>query len=79
MLQMEKRGTDPEEIVKLGVGALRSAVVDGNVETGSVMSGQIAGLVKKEQTAKEIIEDIMSDAADVFCRRNVLIQKHFGE
>ena len=79
MLQMEKRGVDPEEIVKLGVGALRSAVVDGNVETGSVMSGQIAGLVKKEQTAKEIIEDIMSDAADVFRRRNVLVQRNFGE
>ncbi len=79
MLQMEKRGEDPEEIVKLGVGALRSAVVDGNVETGSVMSGQIAGLVKKEQTAKEIIEDIISDAADVFCRRNVLSQKDFGK
>ncbi len=78
MLQLEKKGADPEEIVKLGTGALRSAVVDGNVETGSVMSGQIAGLVKEEQTAQEIIEDIMRDAADVFRRRNVLVQRNFG-
>ena len=78
MLQLEKRGADPEEIVKLGTGALRSAVVDGNVERGSVMAGQISGLVKKEQTAQEIIEDIMRDAADVFRRRNVLAQKNFG-
>ena len=78
MLQLEKKGADPEEIVKLGTGALRSAVVDGNVETGSVMSGQIAGLVKEEQTAQEIIEDIMRDAADVFPRRNVLVQRNFG-
>ena len=78
MLQLEKSGADPEEIVKLGTGALRSAVVDGNVERGSVMAGQISGLVKKEQTAQEIIEDIMRDAADVFRRRNVLVQKNFG-
>ena len=42
------------------------------------MAGQISGLVKKEQTAQEIIEDIMRDAADVFRRRNVLAQKNFG-
>ncbi len=78
MLQLEKRGADPEEIMKLGTGALRSAVVDGNVERGSVMAGQISGLVKEEQTAQEIIEDIMKDAADVFRKRNVLAQKNFG-
>ena len=43
------------------------------------MSGQIAGLVKKEQTAQEIIDDMMKDAADVFRRRNILTQKNFGE
>ena len=79
MLQMEKRGEDPEKIVELGTGALRRAVVEGDVERGSVMSGQIAGLVKKEQTAQEIIEDIMADAADVFRRRNVLTERNFGK
>ena len=60
-------------------GALRRAVVEGDVERGSVMSGQIAGLVRKEQTAQEIIEDIMADAADVFRRRNVLTERNFGK
>lgn len=79
MLRMEKRGEDPEKIVELGTGALRRAVVEGDVERGSVMSGQIAGLVRKEQTAQEIIEDIMADAADVFRRRNVLTERNFGK
>ena len=79
MLQMEKRGEDPGKIMELGTGALRRAVVEGDVERGSVMSGQIAGLVKKEQTALEIIEDILTDAADVFRRRNVLAERNFGE
>ena len=47
-----------EELEKLGRGALRQAVHDGDIENGSVMSGQIAGLVNKEQTAKEIIEEL---------------------
>ncbi|MEG0952073.1 MAG: enoyl-[acyl-carrier-protein] reductase FabK, partial [Niameybacter sp.] len=35
--------------------------VDGDVVNGTVMSGQIAGMVKEEQTAKEIIDDIMTE------------------
>ena len=79
MIQLERRGEDPQKIVELGTGALRRAVTEGDVERGSVMSGQIAGLVKKEQTAQEIIDDMMKDAADVFRRRNILTQKNFGE
>lgn len=79
MIQLERRGEDPQKIVELGTGALRRAVTEGDVERGSVMSGQIAGLVKKEQTAQEIIDDMMKDAADVFRRRNILMQKNFGE
>ena len=40
-------------------GALRKAVVDGDTVYGSVMAGQSAGLVKKEETCKEIIEDVV--------------------
>ena len=42
------------------------AVVDGDVKMGTVMAGQIAGMVKKEQTCKEIITEIMDDAHKVF-------------
>ncbi len=58
---LEKRNASPEELDKLGKGALRRAVVDGDMDYGSVMSGQIAGLVNKEQTAQEILDDLYSD------------------
>ena len=54
-----------EEIEELGEGALRNAVVDGDVEYGSVMAGQIAGLVRKEETCAEILEDLYTGAAKV--------------
>lgn len=58
--KLEKEGADQEELNKLGVGALRRAAIEGDVNHGSVLAGQIAGMVKKEETAREIIEDIMS-------------------
>jgi len=48
-----------EEIHKLGAGALRAAAIDGDKDKGSFMAGQVAGMVKKEQSCKEIIEDIV--------------------
>lgn len=54
-----------EEIEELGAGALRNAVVDGDVQNGSVMAGQIAGLVRKEETCQEILEDLYYGAAKV--------------
>ena len=58
---LEKRNALPEELDALGRGALRRAVKEGDMDYGSVMCGQIAGLVTKEQTAKEIIEDLYQD------------------
>lgn len=69
ILALEKRCADPSEIEKLGTGALRAAVKDGDVVNGSVMSGQIAGLVNKEQTAKEMIEEMFKEAAEVYENR----------
>ncbi|WP_027635030.1 enoyl-[acyl-carrier-protein] reductase FabK [Clostridium butyricum] len=65
-IKMEKDGASLDELEELGVGALRKAVVDGDVDNGSVMSGQIAGLVNKEQTAKEIIEELFTEAKERF-------------
>lgn len=53
------------EIEELGAGALRNAVVDGDVINGSVMAGQIAGLIKSEETCQEILEDIYSGSRQV--------------
>lgn len=59
--KLEKSGASSEELDVLGVGALRKAVVDGDCHNGSVLAGQIAGMVSKEQTAKEIIEEVMQE------------------
>lgn len=66
ILSLEKKCADPSEIEKLGTGALRAAVKDGDMVNGSVMSGQIAGLVNREQTAKEMIEEMFKEAAEVY-------------
>ena len=67
-LRLEKEGAPVEELEKLGAGALRRAVEDGDVDNGSLMSGQIAGLVNKEQTCKEMIEELFEEANEIFKR-----------
>ena len=66
----EKEGASVEELEALGAGGLRLAVVEGDVINGTVMSGQIAGMIKKEQTAKEMIEEIMTDRNKVLAQIN---------
>ena len=45
-------------------GALRRAVIDGDVENGSLMAGQSVGLVKEEKSVQAVIDDFVSSAAD---------------
>ena len=61
-MTLEKQGASPEELERIGAGALKKAAVDGDIENGAVMAGQIAGLVNKEQTAKEIIDELFEEA-----------------
>ncbi len=61
-IQKEQEGVPFEELELLAVGSLRNAVVDGDVKHGTVMAGQIAGLVKKEQPCKEIVKELMEEA-----------------
>lgn len=51
------------KIEKFWAGALRRAVIDGDIETGSLMAGQSVGLVTKEQSAQEIIDELVSHAS----------------
>ena len=60
-LKMESEGASLDELEQLTLGALRKAVVDGDTKMGSVMAGQISGLVKEQRTCKQIIEDIMTE------------------
>ena len=61
-LRLEKEGAGLEELERLTLGSLRNAVIDGDVKNGTVMAGQIAGMIKKEQTCQEIIDEIMEQA-----------------
>ena len=62
--ELEKRGAPSEEIEAFGSGRLRAAVVEGDIEYGSLMAGQSAGLVKKIEPASDIIQDIINGAVE---------------
>lgn len=61
----EYGGMPDEELEALGAGALRLAVQEGDNERGCFLAGQIAAMVKKEQPAAEIIQEIMAEAEPV--------------
>ena len=54
-----------EELESAGIGALRAAAVDGDDAKGCFIAGQIAGMVNKEQSAKEIIDELVSQAEEL--------------
>ena len=54
------------EIERYWAGALRRAVIDGDVDHGSVMAGQSVGMVKKEQPVSEIIQELVTEARSAF-------------
>lgn len=60
--EMEKQGVDFMELEKLTLGSLRRAVIDGDTAGGTLMAGQIAGLVRSQDSCKEIINEIMEQA-----------------
>lgn len=63
-----------EELTSFGTGALRRAVQEGDWENGSFLCGQVAGLVKKTQSCKEIIEEIVAETEKVLKHANSLYE-----
>ncbi|HUW63812.1 MAG TPA: enoyl-[acyl-carrier-protein] reductase FabK [Spirochaetia bacterium] len=66
--KLEAAGASPEELEKLGLGRLRAAMMEGDVVYGTVCAGQVAGMVKEIQPAREIIGEIMAGAREVIRR-----------
>jgi len=66
--ELERTSAGLEEFERLGAGRLRKAVVEGDVEWGSVMAGQVAGLVKDVKPAGQIIEEMFEQAREVLGR-----------
>ena len=67
-LKLEKEGAPFEELEQLTLGSLRKAVMEGDVVNGTVMAGQIAGMITKEQTCEEMIKEIMDGAEKLLHR-----------
>jgi enoyl-[acyl-carrier protein] reductase II len=72
-LEMESKGATLEELELLTLGGLRKAVVDGDIENGSVMAGQIAGLVNTEGTCEELLRRLMSEMTDCVCKMSTVL------
>ncbi len=64
-LKMEKEGVELMELEKLTLGSLKRAVIDGDVVSGTLMAGQIAGLIKSEESCKDIIQGIVCECREL--------------
>lgn len=64
-LKTEQEGADKETLRKLGSGRYPLAAVEGDLENGSILAGQIAGLVKQVQSSAEIVDEIMTEAVSI--------------
>ena len=71
--QLEKRNASLEEYEELGKGSLYRSAREGDMDYGSIMAGQSSGLVKKEQTCKEIIKEIFLEAEKIIVEKSKLI------
>ncbi|WP_243137500.1 enoyl-[acyl-carrier-protein] reductase FabK [Heliorestis convoluta] len=71
--ELERQAAPAEQFEALGVGKLRLAMVDGEVDHGSVMAGQVAGMICKEQSSSEIIQEIMQEAKTVMSNMTTIV------
>ena len=61
-LRLEAEGASFEQLENLTLGGLRKAVVEGDTDNGSVLAGQIAGMITKRQSCQEIVDEVMDQA-----------------
>lgn len=73
-LQLEKQGASLEELEKLTLGGLRRAVLEGDVETGSVMAGQVAGMLHEIRPLREIFQEITAQGYEILKEKQQLWQ-----
>jgi enoyl-[acyl-carrier protein] reductase II len=76
--ELERRGISAEEFVAYGAGTLQAAIVGGDLDRGSVMAGQSAGLVKDVLPVKVIIERLVAEAEETIRRNAAQIQPPSG-
>ena len=64
-LKLEDNHVSIKELDELGKGALRKAVIEGDTDNGSLMAGQISGMVSKIQSVNEIIKEMFNEYEDI--------------
>ena len=67
-LKLEQAGAVRDDLEKLTLGSLRKAVFDGDMENGSVMMGQIAGMIKERKSLAQIFADMTNNAKQVYAQ-----------
>ncbi|WP_341876128.1 enoyl-[acyl-carrier-protein] reductase FabK [Defluviitalea saccharophila] len=73
LLKLEKIAAPLEQYEELGKGALPRAAKEGDIDRGSVMAGQIAGMITKEQTCVEMIEEMFKEAKEIIMNRQDIL------
>lgn len=61
-LEKEKSGISIEELMEFGVGKVRLGLIEGDLENGTLLAGQIAGMIKEVKPVKVIIEEMVAEA-----------------
>lgn len=74
-LKLEGHFESREELEKLTLGALRKAVQSGDVKTGSVMMGQIAGMVKEKKPMQQILDEMMASTKQVYANLQKVMEE----
>ena len=69
--ELEEKSSTLMELEELTLGSLRKAAYEGDVENGSIMSGQIAGLVNEIRPVKDVIEGIFEEAKEVLAKTKI--------
>lgn len=64
-LKMEQRGAEKMELEKFTLGSLRKAVIDGDVKYGSLMAGQVSGMVKEIRPLRQIFEEMVKEYENI--------------
>src|SRR6056297_109692 len=72
--KLEKNGADPKTIEELGSGKLRDAVIDGDTKEGSVMAGQIAGMISEIKSVQEILDELLLAAENTIKKSFNLVE-----
>jgi len=74
LVELAKNNRDPWEIMKAGVGKIRKAYVEGDLDGGSLAFGQVCGLIQDVPTCQELIDTIVNEAEDIFQSLETVVQ-----